>query len=188
MRLLGHTLSGIQMQCTGFGMSIITNDSLCEHRGWIRDLGGCRLGPAWLHLCVSLYVESIHLLQDKSYGVFTNQAQVRPQKCVLFIASFQLLLQLSILSHQLVSGLMKKYKRTHFTKSVPYILNVISISEAESSFIGFKSWCVYLCFKSCMQLMGQKQRNAYILVHVQRTWKQVLCISCYFSHSLASLL
>lgn len=118
MRLLGHTLSGKQMQCTGFGMSIITNDSLCEHRGWIRDLGGCRLGPAWLHLCVSLYVESIHLLQDKSYGVFTNQAQVRPQKCVLFIASFQLLLQLSILSHQLVSGLMKKYKRTHFTKRV----------------------------------------------------------------------
>lgn len=182
MRLLGHTLSGKQMQCTGFGMSIITNDSLCEHRGWIRDLGGCRLGPAWLHLCVSLYVESIHLLQDKSYGVFTNQAQVRPQKCVLFIASFQLLLQLSILSHQLVSGLMKNIKE-HILLKV-YILNVISISEAESSFIGFK----YLCFKSCMQLMGQKQRNAYILVHVQRTWQQVLCISCYFSHSLASLL
>lgn len=125
MRLLGHTLSSKQMQCTSFGMSIITNDSLCEHRGWIRDLGGCTLGPAWLHLRVSLYVESIHLLQDKSYGVFTNQAQVRPQKCVLFIASFQLLLQLSVLSHQLVSGLKKK---EHILLKV-YILNVISISE-----------------------------------------------------------
>lgn len=154
MRLLGHTLSGKQMQCTGFGMSIITNDSLCEHRGWIRDLGGCRLGPAWLHLCVSLYVESIHLLQDKSYGVFTNQAQVRPQKCVLFIASFQLLLQLSILSHQLVSGLMKKYKRTHFTKSV----YPESISEAESSFIGFKSWCVYL-FQILYAVDGTKTKK-----------------------------